>query len=78
MDTTVDGDYRRIETRTTTVVSDIGWLQRRHARPRLESVVVVESLHEADGVTATATPRYVASAVLAAVLMGPVVRAIRP
>ena len=42
-DQTVDGDHGRIETRTTTVIHDIGWLQERHDWPRLKAVVVVES-----------------------------------
>src|SRR5437660_4232920 len=29
-DETVDGDHGRIETRTTTVIHDVAWLQRRH------------------------------------------------
>ncbi len=29
-DTTIDGDHGRIETRTTTVIHDVEWLQERH------------------------------------------------
>jgi len=29
-DQTVDGDHGRIETRTTTVIHDVAWLQERH------------------------------------------------
>jgi hypothetical protein len=42
-DTTVDGDHGRIETRTTTVIHDVEWLQHRHDRPGLNAVVVVDS-----------------------------------
>ena len=45
-DQTVDGDHGRIETRTTTVIHDIGWLQERHNWPGLKAVVVVESERE--------------------------------
>ncbi len=43
---TVDGDHGRIETRTTTVIHDIGWVQERHDWPGLKAVVVVESERE--------------------------------
>src|SRR5215470_11346479 len=42
-DQTVDGDHGRIETRTTTVIHDVAWLQERHNWPGLRAVVVVES-----------------------------------
>lgn len=45
-DQTVDGDHGRIETRTTTVIHDVDWLQERHAWPGLKSIVVVESTRE--------------------------------
>jgi len=42
-DQTVDGDHGRIETRITTVIQDVEWLQERHNWPGLKAVVVVES-----------------------------------
>ena len=36
-DQTVDGDHGRIETRTTTVIHDVAWLQERHDWPGLKS-----------------------------------------
>ena len=42
-DQTVDGDHGRIETRTTTVIHDVAWLQERHDWPGLKAVVMVES-----------------------------------
>ena len=42
-DKTVDGDHGRIETRTTTVIHDVAWLQERHDWPGLKAVVIVES-----------------------------------
>ena len=41
-DATVDGDHGRIETRTVTVLHDIGWLQDNHQWPGLKSAVMVE------------------------------------
>src|SRR3954467_4409925 len=43
---TVDGDTGRIETRTTTVIHDVAWLQERHDWPGLQSIVVVESTRD--------------------------------
>src|SRR4051812_7423192 len=40
-DETVDGDHGRIETRTTTVLHDVSWLQERHDWPGLNGVVTV-------------------------------------
>src|SRR5712664_829536 len=45
-DQTTDGDHGRIETRTTTVMHDVAWLQERHDWPGLKGVVVVESTRE--------------------------------
>ena len=45
-DQTVDGDHGRIETRTTTVIHDVAWLQERHDWPGLKAVVMVESTRE--------------------------------
>src|SRR6204780_1315593 len=48
-DQTVDGDHGRIETRTTTVIHDVKWLQDRHNWPGLKAVVIVESSREISG-----------------------------
>src|SRR4029450_10899510 len=45
-DETVDGDHCRIETRTTTVIHDVSWLQERHDWPGLKGVVIVDSIRE--------------------------------
>jgi len=73
-DTTVDGDHGRIETRTTTVIHDVGWLQERHNWPGLKAVVVVDSIREASGKIERETRLYVTSLVMLAVLLGPIVR----
>ena len=73
-DTTIDGDHGRVETRTTTVIHDVAWLQERHRWPGLRSVVVVESTREISGKVEQETRYYITSLVLLAHLLGPVVR----
>lgn len=73
-DTTVDGDHGRIETRTTTVIHDVAWLQERHDWPGLQAVVMVESRRENNGRTEHETRFYLTSLTMIAALMGPVVR----
>jgi predicted transposase YbfD/YdcC len=43
---TIDGDRGRIETRTTTVIHDLEWLQQRREWTSLKSVVMIESTRE--------------------------------
>lgn len=74
VDTTVDGDHGRIETRTITVFHDIGWLQDNHQWPGLKSVVMVESERESDGKVETETRFYITSLVLLANALGPMIR----
>jgi predicted transposase YbfD/YdcC len=77
---TVDGDHGRIETRTTTVIHDVAWLQERHAWPGLKAVVVVDSVRELAGPgpegrkTERETRLYITSLALLANLLGPIVR----
>jgi predicted transposase YbfD/YdcC len=73
-DKTVDGDHGRIETRTTTVIHDIAWLQERHVWPGLKSLVMVESIREIGDKIERETRFYITSLVLLASLMGPIVR----
>jgi predicted transposase YbfD/YdcC len=73
-DTTIDGDHGRIETRTTTVIHDVEWLQERHEWPGLKAVVVVGSSREIHGKTERETRFYLTSLVMIAALLGPVVR----
>lgn len=79
-DETVDGDHGRIETRTTTVIHDVAWLQQRHDWPGLKGIVMVESLREIPGSSAAATRIerearfYVTSLILLANRLGPTVR----
>ncbi len=73
-DQTVDGDHGRIETRTTTVIHDIGWLQERHNWPGLKAVVVVESERETGDKIERETRFYLTSLALMACMLGPIVR----
>ena len=73
-DTIVDGDHGRIETRTTTVIHDVGWLQQRHDWPGLQAIVMVDSNREINGKTECETRFYLTSLVMIAALLGPVVR----
>lgn len=73
-DETVDGDHGRIETRTTTVIHDIGWLQERHDWPGLKAVVMVESTREIGEKTQRETRFYITSLALPARQLGPIVR----
>jgi len=73
-DQTVDGDHGRIETRTTTVIHEIGWLQQRHKWPGLNGVVIVDSKREIKGVSTCETRFYITSLTLEASQLGPIVR----
>ncbi len=71
---TVDGDHGRIETRTTTVIHDVAWLQERHDWPGLNGIVMVESRRDIDGAIKQETRFYITSLGLQAVQLGAVVR----
>ena len=73
-DQTVDGDHGRIETRTTTVIHDVAWLQERHEWPGLKAVVMVESTREIAGKIEQETRFYITSLALLANLLGPIIR----
>src|SRR4051794_31769001 len=69
-DRTIDGDHDRIETRMTTVIHDVEWLQERHDWPGLKAVVMVESSREISG-KVEETRFYITSLVMLAHLVGP-------
>ncbi len=73
-DQTVDGDHGRIETRTTTVIHDVAWLQERHRWPGLAAIVVVDSIREFDGKVERETRLYITSLLLSAAQIGLMVR----
>lgn len=70
----VDGDHGRIETRVTTVIHDVAWLQERHDWPGLQAVVMVESLREIDGKAERETRFYITSLLLLAAQLGLIIR----
>jgi len=71
---TADADHGRIETRTTTVIHDVAWLQERHDWPGLKSVVMVESKRESDGKITQETRFYITSLVMLAIAIAPMIR----
>ena len=73
-DETVDGDHGRIETRTTTVIHDVAWLQERHDWPGLKAIVIVDSRREIDGKIERETRLYITSLLLLAAQLGGIVR----
>ena len=73
-DETVDGDHGRIETRRTTVIHDVAWLQERHDWPGLKSVVMVGSTREIGPRIESETRFYITSLVLVAALLGLIIR----
>jgi len=60
----VDADHGRIETRTATVSTDIGWLQEDHQWPGLTAVGKVFRTRETPTKTTTETAYYLLSAAL--------------
>ena len=73
-DAAVDGDHGRIETRTTTVIHEVGWLRERHAWPGLSGVVIIDASREIDGRIERETRLYITSLNLPAERMGAIVR----
>jgi predicted transposase YbfD/YdcC len=70
----VDGDHGRIETRTTTAIHDVAWLQERHNWPGLKRVVMVESRREIAGKLEEDTRLYITSLDASADRLGPAIR----
>src|SRR5215217_5408017 len=73
-DETVDGDHGRIETRTTTVIHDVSWLQERHDWPGLNGVVIVDSIREIGRMIERETRLFITSLSLPAKSLAVIVR----
>jgi len=73
--TTVDGEHDRIETRTSLVSSDIGWLQDQHAWPGLKAIGKVVRTREIGNQTSAETAYYLLSTALSPARFGDVTRA---
>jgi predicted transposase YbfD/YdcC len=71
---TVDGGHGRIETRRTTVIHDVEWIQKRHNWPGLKSVVMVERQREIGPKIETETRFYITSATDTAMQLADVIR----
>jgi predicted transposase YbfD/YdcC len=71
---TIDADNGRIETRATTVILDVDWIRKRHGWPGLNSIAIVESTRETNGVIEKDTRYYITSLLMLAHLLGPVIR----
>ena len=72
--TTVDGDHGRIETRATTVIHDVAWLQKRHEWPGLKALVIIDSTRETGSKIEQETRLYLTSLMLPAAQLGAIVR----
>ena len=72
---TVDGDHGRIETRTASVSTDIGWLQETHDWPGLKAIGKVERVRETPGKTTREAAYYLLSTALSGERFLEVVRA---
>lgn len=60
----VDADHGRIETRTATVSTDIGWLQEDHRWPGLQAIGKVDRIRQTTDKTTTETAYYLLSTAL--------------
>src|SRR5450432_1091192 len=74
IDTTVDADNGRIETRTATVTTNIGWLQHDHKWPGLVCIGKVTRTREIAAKTEVETAYYLLSKVMTAERFNAVVR----
>jgi predicted transposase YbfD/YdcC len=70
----VEGDHGRIETRTATVSTEIGWLEREHGWPGLAAIGKVNRVRETADKTTTETAYYLLSAALTPERFNQVVR----
>ena len=70
----VEGDHGRIETRTATVSTEIGWLQREHGWPGLAAIGKVKRVRETADKTTTETAYYLLSTALTPERFNQVVR----
>jgi predicted transposase YbfD/YdcC len=70
----VEADHGRIETRTATVSTEIGWLQKQHRWPGLKAIGKVERVRETAEKTTTETAYYLLSSKLTPERFNEVVR----
>src|ERR1017187_5936543 len=70
----VEGDHGRVETRTATVSTEIGWLQKEHQWPGLAAIGKVERIRETPEKTTAETAYYLLSTALSSERFNEVVR----
>ena len=70
----VEGDHGRVETRTATVSTEIGWLQKEHQWPGLAAIGKVERIRETAEKTSAETAYYLLSTALSPERFNEVVR----
>jgi predicted transposase YbfD/YdcC len=70
----VEGDHGRVETRTATVSTEIGWLQKQHQWPGLAAIGKVERIRETPVKTSAETAYYLLSTALSPERFNEVVR----
>ena len=70
----VEADHGRIETRTATVSTEIGWLQKQHQWPGLKAIGKVERVRQTAEKTTTETAYYLLSSKLTPERFNEVVR----
>jgi len=70
----VEGDHGRVETRTATVSTEIGWLQKQHRWPGLAAIGKVERIRETPEKTSAETAYYLFSTALSPGRFNEVVR----
>jgi predicted transposase YbfD/YdcC len=70
----VEGDHGRVETRTATVSTEIGWLQKQHQWPGLAAIGKVERIRETAEKTSAETAYYLLSTALSPERFNEVVR----
>jgi predicted transposase YbfD/YdcC len=70
----VEGDHGRIETRTATVSTEIGWLQKQHQWPGLKAIGKIVRVRQTAEQTTTETAYYLLSATLTPERFNEVVR----
>jgi len=72
--TTVEKEHGRIETRTSVVSTELGWLQEQHQWPGLAALGKITRTREIGAATSTETAYYLLSAPLSAERFGHAVR----
>lgn len=71
---TIDGEHGRIETRSYTTTSDIGWFQKKHLWAGLKTICKVTRLRDVNGKTSTEDAYFISSLQNNASMIGNAIR----